>query len=226
MSLLKAVTDALALVPGDATLLAAVSGGADSTAMLASCASLRERAFCKKGGLRAVYVDHGLRPVEECAGDAEAVRALCDDRGVGCTVATVGRGRIEAWARETGSGIEAAARHFRYEALRCEAERVGADFILVAHTRDDARETALMRFLRGSGPRGLALMPRFAPVPGAGFRSASDGGDFVQRGDRAGGVAGAEPPRRGVPADRAEEGTTGARAGGRGETSPPKMIFM
>jgi tRNA(Ile)-lysidine synthase len=166
MSLLNTVAGALALVPKEARLLAAVSGGADSTAMLASCASIRGRAFCESGGLCAVHVDHGLRPVEECAGDAEAVRSLCGKLGVACTVAAVERGRVAAWAREEGSGIEAAARHFRHEALRREAERVGADFILTAHTRDDALETALMRVLRGSGPRGLALMPLFAPSAG------------------------------------------------------------
>jgi tRNA(Ile)-lysidine synthetase-like protein len=168
MGLLDCVSDALGLLPGDARLLAAVSGGADSTAMLAACAAVRGKAFCASGGLRVAHVDHGLRPIEECAGDAEAVRALCDRLGVGCTVTAVGRGKIEAWAREKGSGIEAAARHFRYEALRREAERVNADYVLVAHTQDDALETALMRVLRGSGPRGLALMPRlcrFAAIP-------------------------------------------------------------
>ncbi|MDR1231888.1 MAG: tRNA lysidine(34) synthetase TilS [Spirochaetaceae bacterium] len=168
MGLLDCVSGALGLLPGDVRLLAAVSGGADSTAMLAACAAVKGRAFCESGGLRVAHVDHGLRSVEECAGDAEAVRALCEQLGIGCTVAAVGRGKIEAWAREKGSGIEAAARHFRYEALRHEAERVNAGYVLVAHTQDDALETALMRVLRGSGPRGLALMPqqcRFAAIP-------------------------------------------------------------
>jgi tRNA(Ile)-lysidine synthase len=163
------VVEALGELPGDARLLAAVSGGADSTAMLAACAAVRGRAFCEGGSLSVVHIDHGLRPPEECAGDAEAVRSLCRRLTVECTVAAVGRGKIEAWARDEGSGIEAAARHFRHEALRREAERVHADFILVAHTQDDALEMALMRFLRGAGPRGLALMPRFAPYPQSSF---------------------------------------------------------
>jgi tRNA(Ile)-lysidine synthase len=160
MALLGSVSEALGLLPEGVRLLAAVSGGADSTAMVAACAMVRGRAFCAGGGLRVVHVDHGLRPAEECAGDAAAVRALCGRLGIGCTVAEVGRGKIAAWAREKGSGIEAAARHFRREALRHEAERINADYILVAHTRDDALETVLMRALRGAGPRGLALMPR------------------------------------------------------------------
>jgi tRNA(Ile)-lysidine synthase len=155
-------------VPRDARLLAAVSGGADSVAMLAACAAVRGRSFCKGGGLSVVHVDHGLRPQDECDGDAEAVRALCGRLGVACTVSAVGRGKIEARAQDEGSGVEAAARHFRHEALRHEAERVHADFILIAHTQDDALETVLMRFLRGAGPHGLALMPRFASYPQSG----------------------------------------------------------
>jgi tRNA(Ile)-lysidine synthase len=164
MGLMDFVAEALSELPGEAKLLAAVSGGADSTAMLAACAAVRGRSFCERGSLSVVHVDHGLRTQDECDGDAEAVRSLCRWLGVEYTVTAVGRGMIEAWAREEGSGIEAAARHFRHEALRREAERVHADFILVAHTQDDALETALMRFLRGAGPRGLALMPRLAPV--------------------------------------------------------------
>jgi tRNA(Ile)-lysidine synthetase-like protein len=179
------VSGALGELPEEARLLAAVSGGADSTAMLAACASVRGRAFCERGVLSVVHVDHGLRPPEECAGDAEVVRSLCDRLGVACTVAVIGRGKIEAWARDTGSGIEAAARHFRHEALRREAARVQADFILVAHTQDDALETAVMRFLRGSGPRGLALMPRFAPGAG-GFSTQEDGGQGQTRLDYVG----------------------------------------
>jgi tRNA(Ile)-lysidine synthase len=57
-------------------------------------------------------------------------------------------------------GLEAAARLYRHAAWNAEARRVGAARILVAHTRDDLLETVLMRVLRGSGPAGLAAMPR------------------------------------------------------------------
>jgi tRNA(Ile)-lysidine synthase len=201
MGLMDFVVEALGELPRDARLLAAVSGGADSTAMLAACAAVRGRSFCEGDSLSVVHVDHGLRPQEECDGDAEAVRSLCRRLGVECTVAMVGRGKIEAWARDEGSGIEAAARHFRHEALRREAERMHADFILVAHTQDDALETALMRFLRGAGPRGLALMPRFAPVayPQSGFST----GDSSQedRGKTCLDYAGTNPRSSSKPAE-------------------------
>ena len=137
--------------------LAAVSGGADSTAMLAALAALRKEASFK---IFCVHVEHGIRPAEESRGDAEAVHALCKDLKVPCRVITIPRGKIAAFASESGTGIEAAARHFRHRALSAERRRVKADWILTAHTRDDLLETLLMRFLRGSGPAGLAPMIR------------------------------------------------------------------
>jgi tRNA(Ile)-lysidine synthase len=142
--------------PGTA-YLAAVSGGADSTAMLAALAELRKEAPFK---IYCVHVEHGIRSAEESKGDAKAVRALCEKLKVPCRVITIPRGKIAAFASESGTGIEAAARHFRHRALSAERRRVKADWILTAHTRDDLLETMLMRFLRGSGPAGLAPMMR------------------------------------------------------------------
>jgi tRNA(Ile)-lysidine synthase len=142
--------------PGTA-YLAAVSGGADSTAMLAALAALRKEAAFK---IFCVHVEHGIRPSEESLGDAKAVRTLCEELKVPCRVITIPRGKIAAFASESGTGIEAAARHFRHRAMSAERRRVKADWILTAHTRDDLLETLLMRFLRGSGPAGLAPMMR------------------------------------------------------------------
>jgi tRNA(Ile)-lysidine synthase len=137
-------------------LLAAVSGGADSTAMLAALSRLREG-----GGftLRAAHVEHGIRPPEESRGDARAVSALCAGLGLDCRVLSIRSGKVVEYARRRGTGIEAAARHFRYRALLREAQRCGAAAIVTAHTGDDALEMCLMRILRGSGPGGLGRMP-------------------------------------------------------------------
>ena len=137
--------------------LAAVSGGADSTAMLTALAELRKEAGFI---LHCAHVEHGIRPAEESQGDARAVEALCKELEVPCRVITIPPGRIAEAARSGGSGIEGAARSYRMRALRREARRVGAEWILTAHTRDDLFETLLMRILRGSGPAGLAAMPR------------------------------------------------------------------
>ena len=137
----------------DTVLLAAVSGGADSMAMLASLCALRpERLFC-------LHVDHSLRPAESAA-DAEFVAGFCKEQGVRCNVAVIPPGKIARFAKRKGTGIEAAARFFRRRAFFREAARLGENvLILTAHTKDDLLETALMRVLRGSGPAGLAILP-------------------------------------------------------------------
>ena len=139
----------------NAKFLAAVSGGADSTAMLAAlCAVVRkESLFC-------LHIEHGLRPAEESRADCEFVRGFCKKQNIKCLVASVPPGKIASFARRRGTGIEAAARFFRRRIFFREAARLGDDtYILTAHTKDDMLETLLMRVLRGSGPSGLAGMP-------------------------------------------------------------------
>ena len=137
--------------------LAAVSGGADSTAMLAALAALRgEEGFA----LHCVHVEHGIRDPDESQGDALAVKELCLKLGVPCRFISIPPGKVASYAYNGGPGIEGAARFFRFKALRRERRRLKADWILTAHTQDDLVETVLMRVLRGSGPAGLAPMPR------------------------------------------------------------------
>jgi tRNA(Ile)-lysidine synthase len=157
----SAVARALRDCPAETVFLAAVSGGADSTAMLAALVSLREA-----GGfsLRCLHVEHGIRPAAESQGDAAFVRERCGAFGVPCAVVSIGQGKIAARARASGLGLEAAARLYRRRALFREARRLAAGGggpvrIVTAHTADDALETALMRILRGAGPAGLAAMP-------------------------------------------------------------------
>jgi len=139
--------------------LAAVSGGADSSAMLAALAAAHTTAQ-----LRCIHIEHGIRPAAESRGDAAFVRSLCKELDVPCRVVSIAPGRIAALAQKRGMGIEAAARRYRRrawfrEAARLEAEGRGLVRVLTAHTADDARETVLMRILRGAGPSGLAAMP-------------------------------------------------------------------
>jgi tRNA(Ile)-lysidine synthase len=138
-------------------LLAAVSGGADSTAMLAALAALRQDLGF---ALYCLHVEHGIRPREESRGDARWVKKLCASLSVPFTLAALPPGKVAETARERGIGLEAAARQYRHAAWNREARRLGADRILAAHTRSDLRETILMRFLRGAGPAGLAGIPR------------------------------------------------------------------
>ena len=148
---------ALDMIQQKTVYLAAVSGGADSTAMLAGLAALRkEKGFT----LHCIHVEHGIRSIEESRGDAQAVEALCEKLDVPCRVYSIPQGKVAAFASNGGPGIEGAARYFRHRALRKEARRIKADRILTAHTRDDLIENLLMRILKGSGPRGLAAMPK------------------------------------------------------------------
>ena len=115
----------------------------------------KERIFC-------LHVDHGLRPEQESGGDADLVAQFCKKADTHCVIVSIPPGKIEAYGRRKGIGIEAAARHFRHKALNNHAEKLGAGKsvrILIAHTKNDALELALMRVLRGAGPAGLAFMP-------------------------------------------------------------------
>ncbi|HET7340988.1 MAG TPA: tRNA lysidine(34) synthetase TilS, partial [Methylomirabilota bacterium] len=138
-----------AMLAGGETVLVAVSGGADSVALLHLLHAL---APAWRLRLHVLHVDHGLRP--DSAADAGLVRALGARLGVEVDVARV---------RVGAGSVEAAARAARYEALEASADRVGAARIAVGHTADDQAETVLMRVLGGAGVRGLAAIP---PVRG------------------------------------------------------------
>jgi tRNA(Ile)-lysidine synthase len=127
-------------------VLVAVSGGPDSTALLAGLAEL---AAARSLRLSAGAVDHGLRGAEG-TGECERVGALAARLGAGflTRVAAVG----------PGAGLEARARRLRYRALVAMAGEVGATCIATGHTLDDQVETLLLRLLRGAGRRGLAAM--------------------------------------------------------------------
>ncbi|MCL2231410.1 MAG: tRNA lysidine(34) synthetase TilS [Treponema sp.] len=157
------VVSSLECCPNDAVLLAAVSGGADSMALLSSLDAARQNGKIKN--LFCMHIEHGLRRAQESLGDAEHVRLFCEDNKIKCIVKNIAPGKIVSFAKRKGIGIEAAARSFRHRALSKEAKILqqqhgGEVFILLAHTKDDLLETALMRVLRGVGPAGLAAMPK------------------------------------------------------------------
>lgn len=122
----------------------ALSGGMDSVSLLAA---FDELARAHNLTLTAVHVNHGLSPRADewqrfCV-------ALCARRGVEIAIE-----RVEV-ARDSGLGIEAAARLARYRVL----SEQSADFVALAHHLDDQVETFLIQLLRGAGASGLAAMP-------------------------------------------------------------------
>lgn len=152
-----------AMLAGGELVLVAVSGGADSTALLHLLVTLAPEWRLR---LHVLYVDHGLRP--ESASDADIVRALGRRLGVPVSVEPVVVARA--------GSQEEAARVARYRALEAHAERLGADRIAIGHTADDQAETVVMRLLEGASVRGLAGIP---PVRGRVIRPLLD----VRRGE-------------------------------------------
>ena len=135
-----------------ATLILAVSGGADSMAMLRLVAGWSKRHAHKGSKLVAATVDHGLRP--ESRSEAEWVGEQA--RSLGLTH------EILTWTgAKPAAGVQDAARDARYRLLSALAQRyraAGTVAVVTAHTEDDQAETFLMRLARGSGLDGLAAM--------------------------------------------------------------------
>lgn len=142
MERMKALGELAALLPPlPDEVLAGVSGGADSVALL----HLLLLRGCR---VTAVHVNHGLRG-ESSDGDERFVRALCEELGVACKAyrAVPPEHPGEGWAREA-----------RYGFFLQAARETGCHALVLAHHRDDQAETMLLHLLRGAGLTGLAGM--------------------------------------------------------------------
>lgn len=129
----------------------AYSGGMDSCVLLHALASAPDRLPFE---VRALHVDHGIH--RDSHQWTDHCRHSCERLGVPLEIR---RPRVVA-AR--GESLEAVARERRYEAM---AGLLGqGDLLLTAQHRDDQAETLLLALMRGSGPKGLAAMPRSAPL--------------------------------------------------------------
>ncbi len=138
----------------DVHVVVAVSGGADSMALLRGMLEAKREAG-GAGRIHATHVNHQLRGAESDA-DAEWLRQQCERLDTPLIVRCCD---VAALASEQGDGVEAAARAARYRLLTAAAESIGARFVALGHTADDQAETVLFRLLRGTGLRGLAGIP-------------------------------------------------------------------
>ena len=129
-------------------ILAAVSGGADSVALLHLLAHSRK----EEGKLAVAHVNHGLRGKDSDA-DAEFVRSLAMEYNL-----QYFEHRLDAGTLFGGSTTlsEGAARNLRYDFLVQQTEQIGFRYLATAHTADDQTETVLHRILRGTGISGLS----------------------------------------------------------------------
>ncbi len=141
----RAAAARLGLLTPWSRVLAAVSGGPDSMALLCL---LAERLPPRR--LSVAHVNHGVRGK---ASDADQAFVAAAARGLGLPFAATRLGKAK------GKVSEESLRDARYRALEAMARRVGATHLALAHTADDQAETVLLRLARGTGLPGLAGIP-------------------------------------------------------------------
>jgi tRNA(Ile)-lysidine synthase len=137
------------------TVVLAVSGGADSTALLLAVEELK-RYQKLRVEICVAHLDHRLRKTS--SKDAKWVAELAEKLGFACII---GRSKVAEDARDN---LEQAARESRYAFLEKTAKRVSANYVLTAHTMDDQAETVLLRLMRGSAGFGLGGMEALRPL--------------------------------------------------------------
>jgi tRNA(Ile)-lysidine synthase len=138
------------LLPGfpNVGLVVALSGGVDSTVLLAALAAHRLAGL----RVRAIHINHGIHP--NARKWSEQCRALARDLEVPLEVSQT---RV---VKQAGVSLEAAARDARYSMLA--AGLAPGEFLLTGHHEDDQLETVLLQLFRGAGLAGLAAMPQIA----------------------------------------------------------------
>jgi len=150
--------DADGLIAPHTTVLAGVSGGADSVAMLSILRTLSADP-ARDYRLAVAHLDHALRG--DSVSDAAWVADLAGRWSLPCVVRRLDVSRL---ARRRGQGVEEAARTARLAFFRRQAERIGAGCVAVGHHADDNVETVLYRIVRGTHIRGLGGMAPSRPL--------------------------------------------------------------
>lgn len=143
----RALQQALALIPPEQAVAVALSGGTDSVAL-----ALVAKQVCaqRTQPLFFFHIHHGLMP--EADAWAEHLAALARALDVPLSVRHV---QVDL---EQGLGTEASAREARYQALAGLAQEHSVAAIILAHHQQDQAETVLLRLLRGAGVLGLSAM--------------------------------------------------------------------
>ena len=155
MDILYAVIETIRhydLIKKGNTILLACSGGADSIALLHILLELKERLFIRD--IQVAHLDHLIR--KDSYKDADFVKDICKEHGINCVFQSVD---VPGFAKENSLSLEDAARTVRYKFLNEKQEQLNLDLIATAHTLNDQIETLFLRIDRGTGLKGLALIP-------------------------------------------------------------------
>lgn len=128
-------------------VLLAVSGGADSMAMLCACKALLPTLYIP---FSVITINHNIRPQEVSAKDSAFVLAFCKTNSIECIEKIVEEDFILKLAKERKKGLEEAARTVRYSLFEQRAKDIHASHIFLGHNKNDQLETLLQRFLQGS----------------------------------------------------------------------------
>ncbi|MGN0696169.1 MAG: tRNA lysidine(34) synthetase TilS [Oscillospiraceae bacterium] len=139
----------LSAVPAGGSILAALSGGADSVCLLLV---LREYCSEKNISLSAIHINHCLRGAESDR-DEQFCRELCGKYDIPLTVKRI---NVSAYCAENGLSCEEGARILRYHAFD---EAAGDGYIATAHNLNDSAETVILNLARGTGLKGLCGIP-------------------------------------------------------------------
>ena len=140
------------------TIIVAVSGGADSTALLLGLEELKTVNKLTVD-ICVAHLNHRLR--QSSAKDAKWVESLATKLGYR---SVIGRSKVAEDAEATSDNLEQAARKARYAFLERTAKKLSANYVLTAHTMDDQAETVLLRLMRGSAGAGLGGMEAVRPL--------------------------------------------------------------
>jgi tRNA(Ile)-lysidine synthase len=140
------------------TVVVAVSGGADSTALLLAIEELKT-ANRLNTDICVAHLNHLLR--NSSNKDAKWVADLAERVGFR---SVIGRSKVGEKALVMTDNLEQAARNARYNFLERTAKKVSAEYVLTGHTMDDQAETVLMRLMRGSAGAGLGGMEAIRPL--------------------------------------------------------------
>lgn len=144
------------ILPPGAAVLAAASGGPDSTALLYCLSALSAR---ERWRLGVAHLDHALRP--ESGDDAAFVRRQATSLGLPYISVRLD---VRSLPTSAGRSLEDAARVARRSFLGRAAKAFGADAVALGHNLDDQAETVLLNLARGTGTLGLAGMPPAAGI--------------------------------------------------------------